>query len=141
MTWSNPEQGERFGRTGVDGPLIYVGTLSSGKRLLERADSVLVEMTEAEGQNELFPYLEPVVPLERGQCFQRTRNDYAGSVAEVLAVFRGQETYAGDFRFNPVWVAYHLHGGAGDREPRLKDETSFRRIFGRRVDFVDRPVT
>ncbi len=141
MTLNKPEPGEQFGHARHTGPLAYIGALSNGRWLLEMDAGGVAEFDPKAVATEFYPYLEPVEPLERGQLFQRTRNDYAGTVAEVLVVFQGQRTYSADQKFDSTWVAYHQHGGAGDREPKLKDETSFRRIFGRRVDSVDRPVT
>lgn len=141
MTLNKPEPGEQFGHPEQSGPLTFVGRLSDGRWVLETMAGDISNLSAKVAACELFPYLEPVEPLERGQLFQRTRNDYAGTVAEVLAVFEGQHTFSADQTFDSTWVAYHQHGGAGSREPKLKDEISFRRIFGRRVESVDRPVT
>lgn len=142
MSMSRPETGEKFGHAKYAGTLTYVGTLTNKAWwVLETVRGTVAVLSPEEVQG-LYPYLEPVEPLERGQLFKRTRHDYTGMVAEVLAVFPGQRTYSGDEVFESTWVAYHQHGGSGgDREPRLKDETSFRRIFGRRAESVARPVT
>lgn len=137
MTLSKPETGEKFGHVKESGPLAYVGALSNGSWLLEDTEGRVTQLSVAAVKSELFPYREPVEPLEAGQFFQRTRYDYSGQVAEVLAVFTGRQMYSSEGPVgNPVWVAFHLHHGHGSREPRLKDETSFRRLFGERVDPV-----
>lgn len=133
MTLNKPETGEKFGHLELASPMVYVGALSDGRWVLEDPTGTIVEFIPEAAARELFPYLEPVEPLEPRQFFQRTRNDYAGTVAEILAVFQGVRSYSADEEFDSTWVAYHLHGGAGGREPKLKDETSFRRLFGRRV--------
>lgn len=142
MTLKNPEPGEQFSHLEQNGPMTFVGRLSDGRWVLETVAGDIVNLSAQSAEREMFPYLEPVVPLERGQLFQRTRNDYMGHVAEVLAVVQGQRTYSDDVvAFESVWVVYHQHGGAESREPKVRDETSFRRIFGKRVDSVDNPVT
>lgn len=141
MTLNKPEPGEQFGHPTQNGPLTFVGHLSDGRWILETPAGDISNLSAKAAACELFPYLEPVEPLERGQLFHRTRNDYSGAVAEVLAVFEGQRTGNADQQFDSTWVAYHQHGGAESREPKLKDETSFRRIFGRRADSVANPVT
>lgn len=134
MTLSKPEPGEQFGHAQYSGPLTYIGALSSGRWLLEMVQGGVLELSPESAAQELYPYLEPLEPLERGQLYKRTRHDFTGIVAEVLAVFPGQQTYSDDQTFEHIWVAYHQHGGAGGREPKLKDETSFRRVFGLRAD-------
>lgn len=134
MTLKNPETGEKFGHPEYSGPLTYIGALSSGRWLLEVAQGDIAEFSPESAAQELYPYLEPVEPLERGQLFKRTRHDFTGIVAEVLCVFPGRQTYSDDQTFDHMWVAYHQHGGAASREPKLRDETTFRRLFGLRAD-------
>lgn len=135
MTLSKPETGERFGHTGWASPLTYVGALSDGRWVLESGTGTMVDFTHRMAVTELYPYLEPVVPLEPGQLFRRTRHDYTGQTAEIVAVFKGQATHDSDGNVDdPLWVAYVTRPNSSTREPKLKDETSFRRIFGARVE-------
>lgn len=135
MTLSKPETGERFGHTGWDGPLTYVGAMSDGRWVLENPTGTVVEFIPEAAAGELYPYLEPVVPLEPGQFFRRTRNDYTGQTAEIVAVFKGRAMHDSDGNVDdPMWVAYVTHPSNNGREPKLKDETAFRRVFGLRAD-------
>ncbi len=137
MTLSKPEPGEMFGHTGWKHPLTYVGALTDGRWVLESSEGAMVDFQARTAITELYPYLEPVLPLEPGQHFRRTRHDYSGQTAEVLAVFKGAVLHDSDGgKDAPLWVAYLTHPNNNGREPKLKDETSFRRIFGTRADPV-----
>lgn len=126
MTIMNPEPGGMFGHLEFEGPFIFIGKMSDGRWVLETPSGDIANVPQ-DRTNELFPYVEPVLPLERGQMFKRTRHDYTDQVAEVLAVFPGQGS--GEVQ----WVAYHVHYGVHS-EPKLKSELAFRRVFGKRVD-------
>lgn len=136
MSVENPEPGEKFwtARGTASGYLTFVGHLSQGDLVLESHETGAALVLSAErAERELFPYVEPVEPLKRGDLYERIRHDYLGQTVEILAVFEGWHPASRDRGLTTTWVAYHTIVSDREALPKVTDEVSFRKIFSRRV--------
>jgi hypothetical protein len=128
MSLNKPEPGEKFGHAVHDGPLIFIGFTTDGRWVVELPDGNIGNITPKVAATEVFPYVEPVKPLERGQFYARTRYDYQGQTAEILGVVKDRDSASEPQTF----VVYVVHQG-GNYGPHMKTEVAFRRIFGKEV--------
>lgn len=89
------------------------------------SNHAIVQVLRKRVAKDVIPYTEPLIALDTGTRWARTRHDHTGQIAEIIIP---TYTWKGE-----TYVTYAVIVN-GDAKPRTKTENDFRRVFGHNLN-------